>query len=99
MIFSMENQKLSAKRGQVFSIILELGHIDLFTAVFWWVFIIYLFILFATENLWSEFSALKDSRDNINCQNGSFIECTQRSDLQSDLSPGLGLLFKVGRGN
>ncbi len=51
MIFSMENRKLSAKRGQVFSIILELAHIDLFTAVFWWVFIIYLFILFATENL------------------------------------------------
>ncbi len=35
MIFSMENRKLSAKRGQVFSIILELAHIDLFTAVFW----------------------------------------------------------------
>ncbi len=95
MIFSMENRKLSAKRGQVFSIILELAHIDLFTAVFWWVFIIYLFILFATENLFlSEFSALKDSRDNINCQNGSLLSAHRDQTCNQTCLQGLAYCLK-----
>lgn len=50
----MENLKCSAKGEQVFSILLELTHVDQFAAaaaVFWCVFIISLFILFATESL------------------------------------------------
>ncbi len=48
MIFSMENRKCSARGGQVFSILLELTHIDYFAAaaaVFWCVFY-YLFLYF-----------------------------------------------------
>lgn len=97
MIFSMENRKCSTKDEQDFSILLELTRSDQFaaTAAVFWCFLlfIYLFCL-QPRAFWSEFSALKDSRDNIKCQNGSLLSAHRDQTCNQTCLQGLAYCLK-----